>query len=248
MRTSSADCRKALSSWPSLRSSARYAVQQPRKTCWPLSSRSPVSFRKEKVRPPANGRRSSSVTPQPASTRSMAAVSPARPAPTTTAVLAAGDLMAQLVPERLQPGAGRQAQLVAPAEADSPVEHHVAGGLDTLQDFAVDALHRRGAGAGAHVQQRQQLGSTPVEVPGALRLEGHQPAERLVVHASQQLLLGITEAPYLVLRDVDAAAFGVLLDVTHDVGELQRQAKVRSELRRARVAVAEDLQADQADH
>src|SRR5204862_7685279 len=61
----------------------QYAVQQRRKTCWPLSYQRP-SCSKDHVAPPSRGRRSTNVTSPPRSAASIAALSPARPPPITT--------------------------------------------------------------------------------------------------------------------------------------------------------------------
>ena len=61
--TRSRPCRDVRSSTPRRSRKPMYALQQPRKTCWPLSTSWPVSgSRKEKALPPRNGRFSTSVT------------------------------------------------------------------------------------------------------------------------------------------------------------------------------------------
>ena len=84
-RTGTSRCgwRRTRSSTPRRARSARYAAQQRRKTCCPLSTSSPPS-RVEKVAPPSRGRASRSVTRAPASAHVIAARIPASPPPTTT--------------------------------------------------------------------------------------------------------------------------------------------------------------------
>jgi hypothetical protein len=55
------------------------------------------------------------------------------------------------------------------------------------------------------------------------------------------------EAAQFVLRQVDAAVIEVGLHVAHDVGELQGDPEVHRVVAPARMAAAEDVQADEPD-
>ena len=63
-------------------------------------------------------------------------------------------------------------------------------------------------------------------LPRPSDLETHQFTKRLIYDAIRQVRFGDAEATQLVLRDVHAVAFGVLLDVSEDVGQLHRKAQV----------------------
>src|SRR5216117_3742896 len=77
-------------------------------------------------------------------------------------------------------------------------------------------------------------------------LGGHEAYEGVAVAADLEILRAHPGGPEVLLRDVDPAAAGIGADVADDVGELQRHAEAHRVLARARVGVAEDLDAAQA--
>ena len=90
---------------------------------------------------------------------------------------------------------------------------------------------------------RQRRPRALVVLVGARCLEGHELDEPGRVPALRQVLGGHAEAPQVGLREVDAPDARVHLDVSKDVGDLERDAQVHRVLARPRVRVAEDLDA-----
>ena len=77
----------------------------------------------------------------------------------------------------------------------------------------------------------------------ASRLSRHHLDESRRVAASGEVVRAHVELPQVFLGQVHAAGPRIDLHVAQDVGELQRDAEVHCVVPRARVAVAEDLDA-----
>ena len=101
-------------------------VQQPRKTCWPVSTTRPSRVN-EQVAPPSLGLASSRVTSAPASASAIAAVMPASPPPITT-TRAAG-----LIRDPPGQGLGRDHGLLACRQGHPAAQHRRGLGRDPVQ-------------------------------------------------------------------------------------------------------------------
>src|SRR5207245_6173404 len=86
-----------------------------------------------------------------------------------------------------------------------------------------------------------------VGLTGAAGLMGHQPREPVTVPPLDQILLADAELLEVLPGDVDPPGPRVDADVAHDVRELQRGAELHRVVARARIGVAEDLDAAEAD-
>src|SRR6059058_1797923 len=187
----------------------RYSVKQPSPMCWPLSgggSGSPSRSGSVCTAPPSVGRASKSVTAWPASTRSSAAASPARPPPTTATFTAAALRHDRELARRGEP------RLLA--------EDVEAAGLDPVERLPVQPGKRPDAERAAAVERVQQTQPLGEVRPRPLRLERHQfPKLR---RRSELLDL---ERGELVLWEVDAAELPILADVADYVDQLERDAE-----------------------
>src|SRR5581483_6622426 len=94
---------------------------------------------------------------------------------------------------------------------------------------------------------RQRALRLGVKATSARSLELHQAAELVAVHAAQDVVFRDAEAPEVLQGQINAAARGVLAHVADDVGELERDTQVLGVIASARIAVAEDFYADEAD-
>src|SRR5581483_7447106 len=200
----------------------RYSWKQPSAMCWPLSgggAGSPSRSGSVCTAPPSVGRASYSATSWPASTSSSAAASPASPPPTTAAFSA---------PSAASPGREPRhgdAQLGQRRQARRAAEDVEARALDARQRRLVEVGEGGDAGRASPVQIGQerptllQVGARPRGLVGHERLPGWGAA------SGGDVRLGHAERGELVLRDVDAAEAPVLVDVAHDVDQLQGDAE-----------------------
>src|SRR5581483_9399388 len=217
------------------------SVYAPASTWGPLSTSSPVrGSSNEYARPPRKGRASRSVTRTPARASRTAAASPANPPPTTTMWLTRAGEEAEMRPH---PRRHREPRLLRPREPHLRSEDVVAPEHHSSQHLLVDEPHRLGGRERAAVLLGEREARPPVVFPGTRALEGHHPAEGLGAAAGEHVGLGAAEATEVLLRQVDAAARGVLGDVAQDVGELEGQPEVHRIVARRGVRVAEDLDA-----
>ena len=227
---------------------SRYAVQQRRNTCWPLSNQAPWRSN-DQVAPPRRGRRSSSLTAAPASTqldRRGQAREPAAddhdpgpvhaPTRVETAV-ADGSSPAMLRARDPHPFPRRQRH--------ASLEDGAGSGRDAGQQPAIDAGHGGDARPAPVVEQGEQLQPLVEPLPCPDGFEGDQGRDR--VGRSRQVGVG-PEPDDVVGRQVDASDLPVLDDVAQDVGELQGDAQGVGELRGPRPAGgAEHRQGEPAD-
>ena len=135
----------------------RYAVQQRRNTCWPLSIQIPSRRNRERA-PPRRGLPSSSVTSAPASAHSSAAAIPARPPPTsgdlhgaTAARLRDGD-------PALLPGSGARRGRAAPGRAAARSGRAAAGRSRPSPRRRRRSVGRGGAAASDPIRTRRSPG------------------------------------------------------------------------------------------
>ena len=119
------------------------------------------------------------------------------------------------------------------------------------QQAVIDGDQDPHGGAAVAVEQRDQLVGGEVVL---LRADGQrgQHAALALGHGAAggqfaQLVDGLAELIQQVDGEIDAAALDVFLDVAQDVGELEGDAGLFGEFFGARVGVAEDADADQAD-
>src|SRR4029453_9583156 len=149
-------------------------------------------------------------------------------------------------PDR-RPAAERDRELAAGRHRDALLEHAEPAGLDLVEQRPVDAPHDLRRHQRAGVSRRPGVSRGPVELPGPRRLVAHEAHELVAVASGPQILRGHSELPEVFLRNIHAAGAGVGADVAHDVRELERRAEVHRVLARARIRVAEDLDAAETD-
>src|SRR5688572_11589104 len=238
------------------RNVSRYA---PIRTCWPLSTRSPVEgSTNADARPPGEGRASSTRTRTPFSARAVAALRPANPAPMTMTSLV-NDSAARLLPclhpvfrssnseQCLEPQAQGDHRALRPRHPDPRAENIVAPALDALQDLEVDAAHDLGRHETARILRRQVVGRAAIVVVRPLALEAKQIDDWWRQEAGPEVALLHAEPLEIFARQVDPAAHDVSADIADDVGQLQGQTEVFSIGPGSIVAISEDLEADQTD-
>src|SRR5581483_3579012 len=217
----------------------RYSWKQPSAMCWPLSGGgegSPSRSGSVCTAPPSVGRASWSVTSCPASTSSSAADRPARPPPTTAALIP-GEPSSQETP-RGEPG------LAASGEARRAAEDVEAGALDAVERGRVEQRERADAGGAAAVEVVEQRQPVLEVRPRPRRLVRHQRLPGRAHAPGGDVGLGDAVRGELVLREVDAAELPVLGDVAHDVDQLERDPE---RLRALRLVGAVDGHAGDAD-
>ena len=127
------------------------------------------------------------------------------------------------------------------------------GGIlrDPVKEAVIDADEDAHGGTGVGVEERDEFGGATVEGLG-VEFEGAEKSELVRMRRGagghgEDALGGDGILAKHVGGKVDAAAVGVFLDVPKDVGELEGDAGVDSELVGATVGVAEDANADEAD-
>src|SRR6186713_2277257 len=122
------------------RNVSRYA---PVRTCWPLSTRSPVAgSTKADARPPNDGRASSTRTRNPRSASAVAALNPEKPPPMTmTSCVNLQTAFVGLVEQCFHPQPQSDDSALRARHADARAENVVSAPLDAAQDLEIDAAH-----------------------------------------------------------------------------------------------------------
>src|SRR5262249_52206912 len=119
--------------------------------------------------------------------------------------------------------------------------------LDAVEQPHVDEAHRLGGRERDAILGRERRRSSQIVSACPATLESHQGSDASRVVAAEDVVLAAVEAPQVLERQIDAAAAAVLRDVAQYVGELKGDAEVDRVVARARVAMAEDLDAEEAD-
>src|SRR4030095_12266871 len=153
----------------------------------------------------------------------------------------------QSSPPGADPAPERDADAAVGRQGHAPVEDVEAARFDGAQQGEVGAPHDLGREEAPRVARRKRGPRALVVLAGARGLEGHEIHELRGVAALGQVLGGHSEAAQVGLGQVDAPDARVRVHVAQDVGELQGDAQVHRVLPRARIGVAEDLDAAEAD-
>ena len=155
------------------------------------------------------------------------------------------------VREDLSEPAQEDGEAGAGGDGDAPREDVVVAMLDATEEVVVDGDEDPESGAGIGVDEGQEQVAGFVTVFGTFCEAFEELAlvegEVRAVAEGGEFFDADAVAVEVFEGKVDAAAFGVFADVPENVGELEGDAGVLGKLFGARVGVAEDADADQAD-
>src|SRR5438067_1205824 len=148
--------------------------------------------------------------------------------------------------------AGEDGELLGGGDADAFGEHLHATAGNAAEETVVDGDQDPHGGAAVAVDHGDKLLAGDVVLFGTDGEGGEHPALALRHGAAADELLeffdGLAEFVHEVARDVDALAVYVFLDVAENVGELEGDAGLFGEGFGARIGVAEDADADEANN
>ena len=140
-----------------------------------------------------------------------------------------------------------ESSLVEPGNAHAPREHVVLARGDAGQQVAIDRAHDAGRHQPARVLRRQRGVGASELLARAERLSFEQGRNRRREPPRPQVVFGHAVGRQFVERQVQAAAGQIGRHVAQDVGQLEGQAQFLGVAAGARILVAEDLDADEAD-
>ena len=131
-------------------------------------------------------------------------------------------------------------------DAHAMAEDVVAAPLDRAQQLEINRPHDARRHEPSLVVARQRRLGFPIEAPRPLDLKGEQPLNLVGHHPGTQIVLGATEAPQILDRDVHAVALEIGRHVADDIRQLQRDAQIDRVIAGLQIAISEDLDADEA--
>src|ERR1043166_5818266 len=115
------------------------------------------------------------------------------------------------------------------------------------QEGLIDRPHDLRRHHRAAIFPREQFRGLREEFPGPRGFKFHQTEERFIVFPETEIFLRIAETGEILLRQINSSVAQVFSDIADDVGHLERQAELDRVSGAGRIAVPENLDADQPD-